>query len=540
MRWINSFPFSPARRAHWSFLFFLYLTPCWFITFTGEAQTSAKLPDQDSINYYLQIIDEGEKQVGRALASIGYLYQKAGRYNSAIGYFDRALPLLNGEGKSTAAAKIHQTKGAIFEIFGDNADPVRYYRLARISYLNAAEIIETDGSLSQQMTINQNLAGIATKRRNFNRVVIYQNKVIKMLTRLYQDSIQSQAESFNDLLKKEIESSKDTIYLEVPVASKNADRILPLINWRHVLIFLLAIGLLIALIGWLAQYRKASSLQEDVEINRTAQKQLVKQKEELQNLNLTLTKTEKEQRRSNMNKDKLFSIISHDLRSPINTVSGFLNILAAKLSSIGDIELRSLAKEMIDSTDRLSHFLDDLLRWSMSQLGQVKPNVEKINLKKLVEENYLLVKSRLKARNIHFKANVPENIDLYADTNMLQLILRNIISNSIKFSRKDGYIAINLKPGERGFSLVEIADDGIGMGEEKLQSLFEFKGSEINGGSKNEGAGLGLLLCKEFAELNGGNIEVSSKLGEGTRFIIHLPDHPPETPNGPRLGGGRD
>jgi signal transduction histidine kinase len=241
-----------------------------------------------------------------------------------------------------------------------------------------------------------------------------------------------------------------------------------------------------------------------------------------------------------MNKDKLFSIISHDLRSPINTVSGFLNILAAKLSSIGDIELRSLAKEMIDSTDRLSHFLDDLLRWSMSQLGQVKPNVEKINLKKLVEENYLLVKSRLKAKNIHFKANVPENIDLYADTNMLQLILRNIISNSIKFCRKDGYIAINLKPGETGFSLVEIADDGIGMSEEKLQSLFEFKGSEINGGSNNEGAGLGLLLCKEFAELNGGNIEVSSKLGEGTRFIIHLPDHPPETPNGPRLGGGRD
>jgi signal transduction histidine kinase len=540
MRWINSFPFSPARRAEWSFLFFLYLTPCWFITFTGEAQTSDKLPNQDSINYYLQIIDEGEKQVGRALASIGYLYQKAGRYNSAIGYFDRALPLLNGEGRSTASAKIHQTKGTIYEIFGDNADPVRYYRLARVSYLNAARIIETDGSHSQQMSINQNLADIATKRRNFNRAVIYQNKVIKMLTRLYQDSIQSQAESFNDLLKKEIESSKDTIYLEVPVASENADRILPLINWRHVLIFLLTIGLFITLIGWLAQYRKASSLQKDVEINRTAQKQLVKQKEELQKLNLTLTKTEKEQRRSNMNKDKLFSIISHDLRSPINTVSGFLNILAAKLSSIGDIELRSLAKEMIDSTDRLSHFLDDLLRWSMSQLGQVKPNVEKINLKKLVEENYLLVKSRLKAKNIHFKANVPENIDLYADTNMLQLILRNIISNSIKFCRKDGYIAINLKPGETGFSLVEIADDGIGMSEEKLQSLFEFKGSEINGGSNNEGAGLGLLLCKEFAELNGGNIEVSSKLGEGTRFIIHLPDHPPETPNGPRLGGGRD
>lgn len=505
-------------------MFFLYLTPCWLITYSLEAQAPDRAPDQDSIAYYLRIVEEGEKQVGRALASIGYLYHKAGKYNSAISYFDRALPLLNGEGKSIAAAKIHQAKGNIYQRFGDNDEPERYYRLARISYLDAAEIIENSASQSFQMSINQNLADIATKRRNFNRAVIYQNKVIRMLTQLYQDSIQSQAESFNDLLNKEIESSKDTIYVEAPATSGSTD--IPITDWRYLLIFSLVIGFFMVLIGWIVQYRKTSNLLEDVENKRAVQKQLVKQNEELQRLNLTLSKTEKEQRHSNMTKDKLFSIISHDLRSPINTISGFLNILGAKLSSIGDIELRSLANEMIESTDRLSHFLDDLLRWSMSHLGQIKPNVKKIDLKRLIEENYLFVKSRLKAKNIHFRASVPDSIEVYADANMLRLILRNLISNAIKFSRQDGYIAISLKTGEEGTAMIEVADDGIGISEEKLQSIFEFKGSEINGGSFNEGAGLGLLLCKEFAELIGGDIEVTSKIGEGTCFTIHIPGSP--------------
>jgi len=312
-------------------LFYLYLIPCCFSTFSGQAQIPDQVPEQDSINYYLQIIKEGEKQVGRALTSIGYLYQKAGRYNSAIGYFDRALPLLNDEGKSIAVAKIHQAKGTIYEIFGDNAEPNRYYRLARISYLKAAEIVETSGGHSLQMSINQNLADIATKRRNFNRAVIYQNKVIKTLTKLYQDSIQSQAESFNDLLTKELESLKDTIYIKEIATSEARDKILPITNWRHILLLILATGLFVALMGWITQYKKIQDVQKDVDIHRTAQKQLVKQNQELQSLNLTLSKTEKEQRRSNMTKDKLFSIISHDLRSPINTVSGFLNILGCSM-----------------------------------------------------------------------------------------------------------------------------------------------------------------------------------------------------------------
>jgi signal transduction histidine kinase len=260
---------------------------------------------------------------------------------------------------------------------------------------------------------------------------------------------------------------------------------------------------------------------------RRARKQLEIQRDELQTLNIRLTQTEKEQRKSSLAKDKIFSIISHDLRSPINSITGLLNILSTKMASAGDNELRSLVDDVSEATDRIAYFLDDLLRWSMSQMGSLKPDIEKANFKKIVQENYALAKPRLKEKNIHFRASVPEGVEVYADSNMLRLILRNLISNSIKFTRKNGYIAVSLKPGDQGFSVIQVSDDGIGMSEEKLQGLFEFKGSGITGGNTNEGTGLGLMLCKEFVESNGGEIGVASRLDEGTVFSIKLPDHPP-------------
>lgn len=491
------------------------------------AQTQQSEPDQDSIDYYLQIVESGEKQVGMALASIGYLYQKSGKYNTALSYFDQALPLLNGQRKSLEVGKIHIAKGTIYEFFGDNAQPTKYYALARASYLKSAETVKDLESGSLTMSINQHLADIATKRGNFNRAVIYQNRVIKALTQLYQDSLQSQSESFNDLLNKEIESSKDTIFVQPPEASEVKPAPVPWSNWRHIAIVVLLALLLLAIIRWISLQRSLSDLQQEIEIARLSRKQLLQQKEEIQTLNLKLTKTEKQQRRSNMTKDKIFSIISHDLRSPINTIAGFLNILGAKMATIGDIELKKLTAEVTESTERLTVFLDDLLKWSMSQLGQLKPKIEKIDLRKIVQENYLLVKPQLKAKNIHFKASVPTDIDIYADSNMLRLILRNLIGNSIKFTRKDGYIAVILRKGTQG-PVIEVSDDGVGMSEDKVRYLFDFKGSEINGGTGREGAGLGLLLCKEFAQLNGGDISVSSQLGEGTTFTVYLPGQPGE------------
>lgn len=521
----NLISLSPARRIVRSFLFFLCLIP---LGFSGNCQTPGQV-DQDSINHYLQIVEEGEKQAGNALGHIGFLYMKAGRYNSAISYFDQALPLLNGENQSPEVARIYLAKGNIYELFGDKAEPGKYYGLARVSYLRAARIIEESGNRSQQMTINQHLADIATKRGNFNQALAYQKNVMKALTQLYKDSLQSQAESFNEMLNKEMESSKDTIYVESVDQTTAAKETVALTNWRHFLILFLTLGLVVVFSNWRSQQTVIQNLQQEVDKAGKVRQKLEQQFDELQNLNLKLTRTEKEQRMSNITKDKIFSIISHDLRSPINTISGLLNVLGAKMASVGDIELRNLVREVNATNERLNRFLDDLLKWSRSQLGQLRPEIVTVDLKQLVQENYALVKPRLKAKNIYFKASIPGEISVYADVNMLRLILRNLISNSIKFTGDNGNISVVLKRGGKGSSVIEVSDDGIGMNDEMLGQLFDFRGTGINGGRRNQGTGLGLLLCKEFVELNGGSIEVVSTPGKGTVFSICLPDHPWES-----------
>jgi signal transduction histidine kinase len=509
-------------------LFFLYLLPFWFSILPADAQAPDREIDQDSLNYYMQIVAQGEQQVGRALAGIGFLYQRAERYNSAIGYFNRALTLLNHQPATLEVARIHAALGSIYELFGDNAEPGRYYALARNEYLKSSNLIEELGDNSMQMSIHQHLADIATKRGNFRRALTYQSQIIKSLTQLYNDSLQRQSESFNELLNNEIASSKDTIYVEVEGDWRQVSRSVPLADWRHFAILILALALAMNWWKWRNQQNTIRNLQEEIINVRKIRQDLEQQKDELQHLNLKLTQTEKEQRKSSQAKDKIFSIIAHDLRSPVNSITGLLNLLSTKMPSIGDIELRNLVRDVSKATDRLVNFLDDLLKWSMSQMGRLEPEIEKVDFKKIVQENYDLAKPRLKKKNIHFRATVPEGVDVYADSNMLRLILRNLISNSIKFTRQDGYIAVSLKPGGPGFSMIQVSDDGIGMSEEKLQGLFEFQGSGINGGAENEGTGLGLLLCKEFVELNGGEIEVTSRLGEGTSFSIRLPNHPTE------------
>jgi len=509
-------------------LFFLYLLAICFRPDSVRSQSSQSEPNQDSINYYLQIVEAGEKQVGRALASIGYLYQRSGKYNSALRYFDQAIPLLNGEHKSLEIARVYRAKGMIYEYFGDHGEREKNYRLAGISYLRSAEMIEDleDGTLA--MALNQHLGDIAAKRGNLNRAIIYQNRVIKSLTNLYQDSLQRQAESFNDLLKKEIQSSKDTVFIESQDTTEVTTEPIHWSNWRHLLLAILIIALLLVGFMWLSQFRALKEVNHELQKSRDDRKQLERENEELQTLNLQLTKTEKAQRQASITKDKIFSIISHDLRSPINTIAGFLNILGAKMSSVGDIELRRLATEVTESTERLTSFLDDLLKWSMSQLGQLQPDIKRVDIRKIVQENYALVKPQLKSKNIHFKASVPSDIEVYADNNMLRLILRNLISNAIKFTRKDGYIAVVLKKLKDGRPVLEVSDDGVGMSEEKLRHLFDFKGSGINGSSSQKGAGLGLVLCKEFAQLLGGDITAKSVPGEGTSFKVYLPAEPPQ------------
>jgi len=181
-------------------------------------------------------------------------------------------------------------------------------------------------------------------------------------------------------------------------------------------------------------------------------------------------------------------------------------------------------KEM-QKTSKTSHeLLDNLLQWSRSQTGRVKYSPSKINLYNVVAENYTLVKKSAEIKNIELKSEIDENVSLIADEDMVSTILRNLITNAIKFTPKEGRITTSAKEVENNFIQVSVSDTGIGIEPERIEKIFRIDSAESTDGTEGEkGSGLGVILSKEFVEKNGGKIWVESQVGVGTTFHFTLP-----------------
>ena len=228
----------------------------------------------------------------------------------------------------------------------------------------------------------------------------------------------------------------------------------------------------------------------------------------------------KELERLNQAKQKLFSIIAHDLRSPIAQLKGSLELVSKEYISAQ--VFKEISARLSSEVDHLQSTLDNLLRWSMSQLQGLETKPEKISLPEVVNEKLALFESSMKKKNITI---VSEGIDLFvwADMDYFQLAVRNLISNAIKYSYPDSEIIIRgSKKGNQ--VIIEIADKGIGLNEAMKQSILNSVTlNSTSGTAQEKGTGLGLKLCKEFIEKNNGKVWVESIEHEGSSFFISLP-----------------
>ncbi|WMN10854.1 HAMP domain-containing sensor histidine kinase [Marivirga salinae] len=220
-------------------------------------------------------------------------------------------------------------------------------------------------------------------------------------------------------------------------------------------------------------------------------------------------------------KNKLFSIISHDLRGPIVSLKGILSLY--KKGGISEEEFKQLTNNLENEFDSSSYLLDNLLAWSKTQLQGLEIKKTTINL----HEELLIIKklfeSQLKAKKIDLVISITDNENVLVDKESIQIVFRNIISNAIKFTPFGGKISISSKIHNDEMIKLEVSDSGIGIPPEKLQQLFEISKDTLIGTSSSNGAGIGLLLVKEFVELNDGQVTVDSILGKGTSFRILLP-----------------
>ncbi len=245
--------------------------------------------------------------------------------------------------------------------------------------------------------------------------------------------------------------------------------------------------------------------------------------EELIELNAKLYESEKQLIELNNNKDKFFSIISHDLRSPFNSLVGLSDILVNDIDSLSNEEVKYFSRNIYDASKGVLNLVDRLLEWSRLQTGKIHFAPKTVSLYKLVNEISEVLKGNTIKKNIDLRNEVRENTFIFADEDMLTSILQNLISNALKFTGINGHIKIFDRDADN-FIEVYVRDDGIGMTDDAAGKLFHIETSTTTLGTAHEkGTGLGLILCKELVEKNNGKIRVKSLAGKGTTFIFSVP-----------------
>jgi PAS domain S-box-containing protein len=232
----------------------------------------------------------------------------------------------------------------------------------------------------------------------------------------------------------------------------------------------------------------------------------------------------KELVRTNAEKDKLFSVIAHDLRNPFNSFLGFTQIMAEELPSLTLNQIQEMAVKMRKSASKLYALLENLLEWSLLQRKLTTFEPSKMLLLPKISECVQLVLEPTIQKNIKVRVDIPETFEVFADKNMIGGILRNLISNAVKFTAYGGEITIKAQLLIENKIQISVQDTGIGMSKKMMKNLFHLDGNSNRKGTENEpSTGLGLVICKDFVEKHGGNLWVESEAGRGSTFHFTLP-----------------
>jgi len=241
-----------------------------------------------------------------------------------------------------------------------------------------------------------------------------------------------------------------------------------------------------------------------------------------------LSESENELQKLNKSKDRIFSVVAHDLRNPVAAVTGFSELLYDNFEEFPVDTQKEYLLQILQGTQRIQNLLENLLIWARSQMKAVKYIPENLNMKELLTECVREMKANLDHKKVECLLKVDSSCVVFADKAMMHTVFRNLIINAIKFSFPGGKIIISSESTEKGCN-IRVSDDGIGIQPEIQEKLFSANEVVSTPGTTGEsGSGLGLVICKEFLERNQGSIYVESEPGNGSTFIVDLPGSPPD------------
>lgn len=418
----------------------------------------------------------------------GDIYLKQQKYDWAIRWYDQSALLYNKIKNNRD--KIELLNGLSYAYYGLEKDSISEV-YAKEAYSKAQNI----NSISN-IEIAANILYKIGKRKNDYENALAYLEVYKQVT----DSL-SKTENGHSLLMLKTKMSRDSQKVKSDVTTQ-----LELAKKQSFLYIIIALLLIWSVITFMMSK------------SRKAHKKL---NTELQLKQIVLQNREEELEEINQTKDKLFSIIAHDLRGPIGALLEVLNMM--KSGDIAISEFRDFVPKLIKDVDHISFTLNNLLSWGQTQMNGATTNSTTVELNILVENNINLLSETAKNKSIVLVNEMPERLHIFSDPDQIDIVIRNIISNALKFTPKGGVITVDAQVKYQ-FIEVTIKDTGIGMSDEALNKIFTPNTTYTTFGTNNEkGTGLGISLCKEMLENNGGNLWAKSKIGKGTSFYFTIP-----------------
>lgn len=297
--------------------------------------------------------------------------------------------------------------------------------------------------------------------------------------------------------------------------------------WFRILISLAIISaaILFYVVRIISVQKQNIRLREKVQQRTNEIEQVNKQ---LSNKNSLLIQSEKELQELNATKDKLFSIISHDLKNPFTTLIGFSELLLTEYETLNEKKKRESIEKIYISSKNAFQLLENLLDWSRSQRRTIAFQPIHFDFSSVVMETIFLLQATADKKEIEIKNDIPQDLVVYADVKMATTIFRNLLTNAIKFTDRSGIIRIFAEVSDK-LIWFAVSDNGCGISDEDISKLFDLSIPNSSIGKHSEkGTGLGLILCKEFTLRNNGDITVESKLGEGSTFKFSLPKGDPD------------
>ena len=431
--------------------------------------------------------------IPKSMSNIAKTYMLKGDFDTALKFYDTTYTLYSKNKDNYGIAEIELGRGVVFQKQQRYEDALS----AVTKSLNLAQ--KLNARILEIQCFNQ-LSSLWEMKGDYKKSLEYFKRFKKLEDTLFSQDMQ--AKLLRDQIRFETESRDSQIAALSQQQSTTEDALKRQEFVRNILAVVMALtGILL-----ISVYRSGQRRRQINMLLLRHQQETEKRSEELERLNQV--------------KDKFFSIISHDLRSPINALSGLLDLMDK-----GAVTSDELPKHIRELRVRFNHtraLLNNLLDWTLLQMDKLNLQKGKIDLKKLVDENIQLL-SDTPGKVINLINEVAPNTIGFADSNTINLVIRNLITNAIKFTNDKGEVRINAVPQGNEW-VVSVKDNGVGMTTEVLRILFDKTSPYTTRGTANEkGTGLGLILCKEFVEKNGGRIWVESAEDYGSTFYFTLP-----------------